>query len=214
MFQCDTIEILNGKSAEVSLAAGYNMGWNKVLTCVDVFTRVVFVVPIHYNKKDDRKDEDEDAGKLSRATGAAATQLITAIFDYYNGLQRRGCDAGYREKSLRQWEAAPRGTEPERYMDEDELFAHRVLNVGSEFISELFALRQLFGPRVCLALILGLPPQFMRDLNCLLPISPIEHRRRGRNRSEHQQRHFPRRCRCHHCVLYSEQTISVTRNVS
>ena len=208
VFQCDTVEILNGKSKDVSLAAGYNMGWNKVLTCVDVFTRVVFVVPIHYKKKDaqrspqvgqranadhatymvdevlddrkesngkrkfliswegydassntwepedgvrhttpyreymeaksrgrnlavrkppaafkpdraDGKEEDEDAAQLGIATGTAATQLIEAIFDYYNGLLRRGCDAGYREKSLRQWTAVLDGTDPERYMDDD-----------------------------------------------------------------------------------------------
>ena len=98
----------------------------------------------------------------------------------------------------------------------DELSAHHVLNVGSEFISvPPFAFRQGFVPRVLFDLLLDLVPRSPRTRhNCLLPISPIEHRQRGRNRSEHQNRHFRRRCRCHHCVLYSEQTISVTRSVS
>jgi len=54
-------------------------------------------VPIHYKKKNDKKDEDKDAAKLSLATGAAATQLTKAICDYYNGLLRRGCDAAQRQ---------------------------------------------------------------------------------------------------------------------
>jgi len=52
VFQADTVEILNEKSLTAAMAQKppQNYGWNKVLTCVDVFTRVVFVVPIQYEK--------------------------------------------------------------------------------------------------------------------------------------------------------------------
>ena len=99
VFQADTIEMLNTKDATAAAIAdrnGSNLGVNKVLTCIDVFTRVVFAVPIDYDYHSyDPAANDVNRVTMQKAVGKAADVLILMIFDYYNELLRRGCCQQY-----------------------------------------------------------------------------------------------------------------------
>ena len=81
VLQMDTVQMLHGSDEKDGnkLSTTQNGDFNYLLTCVDVFTRVAFAVPI--------------MAKTIQETSKAAPYLMLMVFDYFNALLRNGFDS-------------------------------------------------------------------------------------------------------------------------